>query len=110
MAAESQRLVRYSPRADEDLVSVYDYTTQQHGVQQAEKYLKFLLDHGQDIADKFALIKKMDHVDGTYLSFTKWPGSYYGHHFVFQYEETGIYVLRVLHSASESPIRGADID
>ena len=101
MATRSKRVVRYSPRADADLNDNYEHTTIHWGIEQAERYLAFLLDTAQQAADGTISSRRMKEVPIARVVFAKWKKATYGHYIIFTEEADGIYVLRVLHGAMD---------
>jgi plasmid stabilization system protein ParE len=103
MASKPKRLVRYSPRARADLAENYEHTTHQRGQAQAERYYDFLIDAAQRAADGELLSRRLEKFPNVRAVTAKWPQATYAHYIVFQEEDAGIYVLRVLHSAQDMP-------
>jgi len=92
-----------SPSAEYDLAEIHTYTTHQRGLNQADRYIKFLADGMKQLGQAPQLGRPV----------TERPGLL-GHilnlqengkrlvmaiRFIYQVEESGIYVLRILHTA-----------
>lgn len=101
MASKPKRIVRYSELAALDREEIFSYTTHQHGVGQAERYAEFLATKAQEAADGVLAAKPVRGVPNALAVFAKWPKARYGHFLIFEREDDGIYMLRVLHSSMD---------
>lgn len=92
-------LVRYSPLAAEDFAENYNSTAHLWGLDQAERYADLLEKAAQAAADNPSSGKPIIGHPVARARFVKWPKAKYGHYIVYRPTATGIYVLRILHSA-----------
>lgn len=98
-----QRLVLYSPAADLDLADIHTHTAKVWGWTQANRYLTFLLDAAQAVADGQELGKPVPHRPGNFYTIATWPNAKAGHRIVYEIISDGIFVVRVLHTAMDLP-------
>jgi plasmid stabilization system protein ParE len=103
MASKPKRVVRYSPSARADLAENYEHTAQHRGQAQAERYYEFLIATAQMAADGEVSSRSLEQLPNVRSVTAKWPKATYSHYIIFQEEEVGIYVLRVLHSSQDTP-------
>ena len=103
MASKPKRVVRYSPRARADLAENYEHTAHHRGQAQAERYYDFLIAAAQQAADGEVLSRPLEQFPNLRAVTAKWPTATYAHYIIFQNEDAGIYVLRVLHSSQDTP-------
>jgi toxin ParE1/3/4 len=105
LASQSEpKRVIYSPEAREDLALNYEFTAHNWGLDQAERYAVFLTDAAMEIATQPQIGKKLTDYDGIFVTLVRWKNARYGHNIVYRQTESGIYVLRILHSAMDIPL------
>jgi plasmid stabilization system protein ParE len=105
VASKSQpERVIYSPEAREDLALNYEFTAHNWGLDQAERYAVFLTDAAIEIATQPLKGKKLTDYEGIFVILVRWKSARYGHNIVYRETESGIYVLRILHSARDIPL------
>lgn len=105
MASKPQpKRVVYSPEAREDLALNYEFTAHNWGLDQAERYALFLTDAAVEIASQPLKGKKLAEYEGIFVTLVRWKNARYGHNIVYRATESGIYVLRILHSAMDLPL------
>lgn len=97
------RLVLLHPRASEDLDEIYLHTTLHWGIIQAERYTAFLHERMLEVANSSLLDRPLADRPGLFVCFVRWKRSRYCHNIIYQRNEQGISVLRILHSAMDLP-------
>jgi plasmid stabilization system protein ParE len=105
MAAKPKCVVRYSPRARVDLAENYEHTAHHRGVAQADRFYDFLIGIAQQAADVEAVSRRLEEFPNVRAVTAKWPNATFSHYIIFQEEDNGIYVFRVLHSSQDTPRR-----
>ena len=82
-----------TPRAQNDLDEIWDYTADRWGLDQAEAYTRQLWMHIQTIADRPALGRECPEIRPGYLRFPS------GSHILFyRFTSEGIDIVRILHA------------
>ena len=85
-----------SESAQQDIISIRDYTMQTWGKTQTGKYLTLLQQRLEWLADNPALGRKRDEVKAGYLSFPE------GRHIIFyRCAESGIEVMSIIHQSED---------
>ena len=95
------RIAVLSPLAAWDLAENYLYTKQTWGVSQAEKYTAFLRAEIENVLNNLNLGRPIQDRPERFSHFAKWGNAKNGHYIVFRRTQSGIYVLRILHSAMD---------
>lgn len=95
------RLVRYSAEADLDLAEIHTHTATIWGIGQADRYIRFLLDRAQSVADGEVDGRTIEGRPGRFLITATWPRGKDGHRIVYETIPEGIYVVRILHTAMD---------
>ena len=98
-SAKPKRLVQFGNLASQDFSDNYDHSAFHWGIDQAERYSKFLQDAAARAAEYPESGKKVENYPEFRAIFVKWPKSKYGHFLIYRIIPEGIYVLRILHSA-----------
>jgi len=88
---------RLSPAAERDLESIWIYTVEQWGVEQAERYVDFLTAAFADLAGSPKTAAACDHIRPGYR---RWGVE--RHMIYFRITDYGIAVIRVLHDRMEA--------
>jgi len=82
--------------ARDDLEAIWDYTVEQWGVEQAERYLDILFTCFDDLANNPQLGRQRDDVKPGYRSFPQ------GRHVVFYvFAPTGIEIIGIVHQSAD---------
>ena len=88
--------VSYSPKAQQDINDIWDYTAETWGLDQADRYTDDIENTCDDIANGAKRGRKVDIRVG-YLKYAV------GKHFVFfRNVGTGIHVIRILHQSMDT--------
>jgi len=97
------RLVHYLPLADEDLSFAYAMTRERWRKTQAEKYLDFLIQSCQEIADGAVQGHKLDGNPLISMSVARFSSKRmsHGHRLFYREVEGGIEIVRILHTAMD---------
>ena len=82
-----------SPRAQQDLGEIWDYTAKRWGIDQAEAYIRLIQHAIETVADDSRKGRPCDEVRVGYRTYP--VGS---HMIMYREEDSGIDVVRVLHS------------
>ena len=97
------RLVILSPAAEEDRFKVHLDTDRRWGSEQAENYDNLLAEAMEQLADQPAIVPLIENLSGVRKYLVRWKNARDGHYIFFQEIDSGIYVLRILHSAMNWP-------
>ena len=93
------RLVEYSLEADLDLADIHTHTAKVWNWDQANRYLVFLAEEAQKIADGESEGKPVPRRPGRLYLTVVWHNARDGHRIVYEVTPEGIFVVRVLHTA-----------
>jgi plasmid stabilization system protein ParE len=102
MASKKSRLkVTRSPIAINELDSIWQWNAKQYDVTHADKYLAFLTDHIEALADNYARGKIVrSRPELRYLLIRRRPSGH-GHIAVYSFDADEVYILHVFHSAQD---------
>ncbi len=95
------RLVQHSPEADFDLADAHTHTAKVWGREQADRYIAFLLDEAQNIADGESKGKPVARRPGRFIITVTWHNARDGHRIVYEITPEGILIVRILHTARD---------
>ena len=98
---QPQRLVRFSHAATDDLAEIHRYTTHFWGERQADRYVAFLYDAIESIAQDPRPGTPIEEIPGAFVLLVRWPKSRQGHRIVYEVFDTHLGVLRIVHSARD---------
>lgn len=99
----SIRLIFYSQLARTDIAGIYEYTLNNWGEEQAERYVQGLLDLMAKVASGEQASRLLASKRGRRFVYFQWPTSRYRHRIIFQDLPDSVTVLRILHSAQKMP-------
>lgn len=97
----SQRIVRLSDRAADDMALIHTSTAQRWGMAQAERYTEFLKLSIRQTADSAKVGNPVEGRPGLFLLSVKWRGARHGHYIVYKPIDEGALIVRILHSAMD---------
>jgi toxin ParE1/3/4 len=98
-------IVRFTRKAEADLVAIGEYTLQTWGEQQCARYLDQLEECCQRLAETSTLGRPCDWIRGGYLRMEQ------GSHVVFfRRDAQGIFVIRILHARMLPSLHFGDDD
>jgi plasmid stabilization system protein ParE len=100
---QSQRLVRLSHAATDDLAEIHRYTSHFWGERQADRYVAFLYDAIETLAQDPRPGASIEAIPGAFVVLVRWPKSRKGHRIVYEVFATHLDVLRIVHSARDLP-------
>lgn len=90
--------VTYSPKAQQDISDIWDYTAETWGVEQADRYVDGIDDASTLLANGKRQGREVD-IRAGYLKYAV------GKHFVFfRAVDTGIEVIRILHQSMDTDL------
>ena len=100
-----QRLATFtlSSTADLDFSATYNYTEQVWNVEQAERYALFLKTHMLEIAQHPSKGRPVANRPGLRSYVVRWKRAKHGHRIVYEEIPSGIFILRILHTAMTWP-------
>ena len=99
----SIRIVLYSSLARKDIEGIFEYTLNNWGEEQADRYIQGILDLLIQVADGEMDSRLLATKKGRRFVRFKWPSSRYSHRIIFQDLPDSITVLRIIHSAQKMP-------
>ena len=100
----------FSPSAQADLVSIWQWSAEHHGERTATSYAKFLLDEVERIATSPLIGVRVSGVTGVFRFLAKRRSRGYGHIVFYAVRGEALYVLALFHSAQDwqSKIEGME--
>lgn len=98
---QPERVVKLSRAATDDLAEIHRYTVHFWGERQADRYLDYLYDAIESLADNPGQGRTLEDVPGALVSLVRWPRARHGHRIVYEAPDGELHVLRVVHSARD---------
>lgn len=89
---------RLTPAAERDLELIWEYTARQWGIEQADRYIDFLIAAFAKLADSPKTAPSCEHIRPDYR---RWGVE--RHMIYFRVTDYGIAVIRVLHDRMDAP-------
>jgi plasmid stabilization system protein ParE len=94
-----QRLAVLSEAATLDLAEIHTHTNRRWGWEQAERYIRFIREEAQKVADGETLGKPIPRRPGRFYISETWHNARDGHRIVYEIVPEGISIVRILHTA-----------